>query len=383
MKLKIVTSNFNLIGLQLFDFLCAFNQYKNKNLNYKLSLDIEIVDQILTFDDDTNYILFLNIHKQVFNVDLQLDKFQVILIDNSDEPTMVLSDEMLRILDNYENSFLVCNGNLSEDHYLYNRTLVGQFDTYKSLSYSMSPTYPQYFEFNSIKDHDRKGITYINGANRTYRNFFLELISEYPSINTVNNYPAVVETISFDPILSDDDKVFLEFLKTKYADTLFHESENRYYNNSITIGINKKFGTIPLGYFLIPEYLEYHCVCYPETSWVNDEITITEKSVKCFLYEVIPFPIAGVYSHKILNNLGFRTAHDLLPADLQFDHIKDHIKRYKVAASAVNWLNQNTQVFKTDTAKQIKLTNKKNLFEGSIINKEVNMLYNIIKRFCQ
>lgn len=115
-----------------------------------------------------------------------------------------------------------------------------------------------------------------------------------------------------------------------------------YYNNSVECGINVKFGNIPPGYFLTDEYNQYKVIAFPESTWINDELSITEKSLKCFIFGNLPFPVGGRYLNTLYNRLGFITSWNFLPESLkEFDFIESHIERYDLMIESLKWLEKN------------------------------------------
>ena len=105
---------------------------------------------------------------------------------------------------------------------------------------------------------------------------------------------------------------------------------------------------------LIDEYFTYSCVIFPETSWLNNQLFLTEKVVKCFVAKTIPWPVSGANINLLYNNLGFKTAWNLLPRDLQiFDAEPDHVKRTNLCLKAIEWLNHNMEILESDLAKSI------------------------------
>jgi hypothetical protein len=92
----------------------------------------------------------------------------------------------------------------------------------------------------------------------------------------------------------------------------------------------------------MPEYNQHKVIAFPETSWVNDELSVTEKALKCFYAKCLPFPVAGRHINQLYNSIGFYTAWNLLPEELQqFDYEEDHQLRYAMMVESLKWINQN------------------------------------------
>ena len=185
-----------------------------------------------------------------------------------------------------------------------------------------------------------------------------------PIKNSVNSAPSKIIDCQFE---SAEDTAFKEFcnISLPIVDDQ-HKVDMGYYDNSVSVGHNGKFGLIPPGYFFIPEYFEYHSVIYPETSYINDTLFVTEKTWKCFAAQCIPWPVAGAGFNQMLNDFGYSTAWNLLPRHLQtFDNVKDHVERYHLQVDAVEWASRNAHIWSSDQARQLRHTNLINLIYNS------------------
>lgn len=139
-----------------------------------------------------------------------------------------------------------------------------------------------------------------------------------------------------------------------------------YYNRKINLGIDNAFGEAPLGYFGMPEYFKYRCVLFPETTWLNNDLTISDKIIKCLIHRSIPWPIGGANINSQCQEVGIQTAWNLLPPQLQcYDSIEDHAVRYQKLAEAVAWASANPEIFVSDQAKEIVESNFRNIIEFS------------------
>jgi hypothetical protein len=117
---------------------------------------------------------------------------------------------------------------------------------------------------------------------------------------------------------SNEDTEFRQQVNNWYpTNNKIHETQSEYSTGSVAVGIDKKFGRVIPGYFILPEYFMYRCVIFPESTWQNDELCLSEKICKCFYAESLPWPIGGSNIHKLYNEIGFYTAWNVLP-----DHLK-------------------------------------------------------------
>ena len=359
----------------LFEYLHAYDQYKNKINDYSNLLDIKF----------TNDISQPGIHVIIISHPLEeipddLTMYDIILLDTADEPLVNFNDIMLDVLNTYPNSWIVSNSTTTNTHALHDRIIptYGDWDT--CLNWWLRPIYPQKFLMTQTPAEFKKNIVFINGSNRTWRDYFLRSMRKC-GIDTVNNITqesTVVTTPFCSSTSSDEDIKFFNYLNEQYPFLAIKYHVDRYYNNLIPMKIDAANGYAQPGYFLLDEYLNYHCVVFPETDFKNNELPLTEKALKCFMVGVLPFPIGGANINSLYNSMGFRTVIELLPNDLEFDHILDHQERFKIATEAIEWLNQHTEVFSSTQAKEIIQSNKEQFFAARPVEKSIERLYNII-----
>ena len=132
---------------------------------------------------------------------------------------------------------------------------------------------------------------------------------------------------------------------------------------------------------MLPEYFENSCIIYPETTWQNNELTITEKTLKCCFAGSLPFPVGGSNINIMLNDMGFYTAWNLLPRKLrEFDSILDHNIRYKKMVDAIKWLIDNPYVFQSKKFHEYIIENRNNMLTCKSELEQVINLNNIIEK---
>lgn len=358
MKINVVVGETSSIDLMIFDKLHAYVQHTHE-YDHK-HIDIKFRDNIVS---DSVNVRYLHLPKEI---PPDLDNYDLILVGNSDEPLERFNPCMADILNKYDNSYLISNARFTKKHPLYGRNLVTDEDTDNWLQYITSRQYPQRYSLQDIaKRKKENNVYYINGQNRTVREYFFSRIREYeiPYLNKLNAddvFPEKCEINAVD-FCCDEDFDFLNSVNSMFNPDGF-ESKSSYYDNAITVGIGGCLGKIPPGYLLFDEYYNTKCIAFPESSWFNYELAITEKALKCFTAGVIPFPVAGAGANEIYNELGYATAHDLLPDDFKFDHIADHFLRMDKAAFALDWLNKNPEIFDSESAIGIIQSNRNNLF---------------------
>ena len=353
------------VGLQLFDYYYAWLQSQHADQDYKVESTTVKYSQG-PLPDHFN-ILFVHMPKKPL---ANLEQYDLIILDNADDPLGTATTVMHEIFDQYPNSYLLANAVLEWNHPLYKRVIPTMCDVYKLRQYMLSPLYPQYYDFDLLEktDKKRKPVIFINGSNRACRWHFSKILKDcVPDIETKSNITRdeIVLNLKESFFESDEDTEFRNWLNEYYpvvddvdgelVNEEFAEKDNdTYYSLSVMCGFENRYGLVPPGYFLIKEYFNYHCVIYPETGWTNRQLAITEKAIKCFYSRSFPMPVSGSYINQLYNKLGFCTAWNLLPPEHQaFDSNDNHKERYDQLVKAVEWLHNNPAIFESKQARDM------------------------------
>ena len=374
MKINIDVAHQNeSIGVQIFDSLYAYRQ----SLNADYSSDWNI-----TFNQPGHLIdcsvLFVYFPSDIYITESK--KYDLVFMCNGGEPLSVATPAMRELI-NQDNTYIISNSFLTTTHQLIHKVFCWPDAIMTCRDYWCRHFYPQYFE--NLRNFDQKKkwkITAINGQNRTWRHWlFTELLTTVPGINILNNYNLEIKKIKDPHWATEEDLQFIEWCNTRYLNA--SSLTDSYYSNSKLIGIEGKFGEIPPGYFIMPEYWQSDCVLWPETAWQNNELCITEKACKCFYSRAIPWPVGGANIHALYNEQGFSTAWNLLPPEhQQFDSILDHKQRYHALVRALQWVSENLEVFHSDQAKLILQNNQQQFL---LCASDVKSVMNIDKLFQQ
>ena len=375
MKSKInITIKKSSIGLQIFDALYAFLQ--NLNLpTYQSTINITFDATYSQNDLNILYDYMPNEYSEQ-----ELTKYDLIFYCNGGEPLAVATDTMKKLLDR-DNVFLISNSYLPKSHQLEHKVFWFPHDIQNCRDYWTRHFYPQYFENIKNKNISRESTSIaINGTIRTNRHYLFTLLKSHtPTIQQYSNIGKTVHLLNNAHWESGQDTKFREWLNIEFADISQPEPDH-YYDLSPVIGIDGKFGEIPPGYFIMPEYFKHPCVIFPESGWQNNELNITEKALKCFYAGSLPLPIGGANINQLYNDVGYYTAWNLLPIEFkQFDQIEDHAIRYQMAVTAITWLNNNREIFKTDEFGTMTAENKLNFLTCKSNSIAVNKLFNLIK----
>jgi hypothetical protein len=352
MKINITVKT-DSVGMQIFDAWYAFLQSLNSD-NYCAPLEITI--------DAPYQVGDLNILYDNMPVNFlaqNLTKYDFIFFCNSVEPLEVATKTMVDLLDQ-NNVYLLTNSYLTESHPLFHKVIWFPINLIMCRDYWTRHFYPQYYENIKNRSINRKEeLIAINGSVRTNRHYFFTLLQQHvPDIPQWSRISTVVHKLNDAHWESTEDTQFRNWVNERYQDTSIPQPDH-YYDSSVTIGIDGRFGQVVPGYFVMPEYFEYSCVIFPESTWQNNELAMTEKALKCFYAGSLPFPIAGANVNQLYNKIGFYTAWNLLPKDMQmFDSILDHKIRYQQAAKAIQWLKNNAEVFGGPLFKEMTDANK-------------------------
>lgn len=369
------------IGHQILDAWHAYHQYQT---GYSNSNQYTLVDIATDFNkEDYNLTVLLDYSNTLSLTVQQIKQYDIVLICNGGESISVANPKTKQLLQ-HDNVFLIANSLLIDDCTIKNKIIWFPDDVMTCRDYWTRHFYPQYYDlFNRSTDKNPSSLYYINGANRTSRQLFMDYLAQLNlGITIKNGITEQICEIGESQWESPEDTDFRLWVNQQYKHELIENYKNNYYNDSIPIGINQKFGQIPLGYFHLPLYFEHACVIFPESNWKNGELTITEKALKCFYAETLPMPVAGAYVNQLYNQVGFYTAWNLLPPNLQmFDSMLDHNLRYQELSRAIKWLAQHPEVFAGEDYRYMTQQNKINFLTCKCDYLAVDRFDQLIKGF--
>lgn len=241
--------------------------------------------------------------------------------------------------------------------------------------------FPHYYDLIDLRKKNTlktQGMIFVNGQNRSWRNFLIEIIRDaVPDLSVHNSWASQVKATNDCAFESEADCHFRETVNDRYRKQF--SDDQGYYSPVDVIGIDGKFGQASRNLELIKAYSQFRCVLFPETSWQNNDMLITEKTVKCFVTHCIPWPIGGMHLHAQMLEVGFHTAWQLLPESLQFfDGIEDHQERHKQMAVAIKWLFDNQHVLYGPEADDLTAKNFYNWHCFTAANDAMEKLSNVI-----
>jgi len=351
------------IGHQIVDAWHAYQQHKHSYNNYSLDIQYEITNGPIKFNkQDYNLSILLLYFDEIDILHKTLiAEYDLIFICNGGEPLHVSSPATQQALTENNNVFLIANSFLPPDHKMFDKVVWFPHNVQTCRDYWTRHFYPQYFDLYHYNNLPQDKLLYfINGENRPHRQFFIDICNELNlDLPTKNVLSKTISKVLDSQWESIQDTEFKQFVNSLYNEVLVERSDNVYYHSAVNIGINDAFGKMPPGYFPLQLYFETRCIIFPESGWQNNELNLTEKALKCFYAGSLPFPVAGANVNKLYNEIGFYTAWNLLPKDMQaFDSILDHRLRYQHAAKAIQWLKNNLEVFVEPSFKEMTDANK-------------------------
>jgi len=374
MKINVDTTE--CAAMQVFD--CLNSYYQSLSPTF-------VSEHTITFNqyspDNNINILLTEMPDQVVDYTL----YDLILFCNGLESYTIGTNTIRDNLD-LPNAFLLAQSYVRDDHPLKSKIIWAPASVMFPHSRSMSFIflYPQSYYFAQFKHLTRnKNIALINGENRSWRHYLIEQVREQvPNLHVVSNLSDRIHETAYAYFESEEDLKFREFVEDRYKDQIDRSVKTSYYNSTVPIGITGEYGFALPGYFALPEYFEYRCIVWPESSWANDDLTITEKIIKCLMYGAVPWPVGGSNVNAQYNQLGFFTAWNLLPEQLQlYDSIKDHQLRYQKLTEAIAWSNSHPEIFSGEKYESIIRQNFENIIKFTPALSAMEKLDKIINDF--
>lgn len=358
------------IATQLFD--CLYAYYQSIDPEYQSQHTI----QFNSYSDSNDInILLLNMPAELGDH----SRYDLILFCNGMEYYGIGNHVIANNLA-LDNAYLLTQSKVTADHPMFSKfiwmpgTVMLPQPRVMNFSYFYPQAYYNISQKHIVRDSN---LVFINGSNRSWRQYAADMITNaVPNMPIVSNISTGVTKTIDCYFESDEDRIFRDFVNATYETRMLDNVDN-YYNRKVSIGIDKKFGESPPGFFGLPEYFKYRCILFPETSWLNNDLTVSEKIIKCLIHGSIPWPIGGANINSQYQEIGIQTAWSLLPTQLQcYDSIIDHCERYQKLAEAVQWAADHPEIFCTDQAQHIVDSNFRNIVEFSPIN-------NIMTKFSQ
>ena len=270
---------FRSIALQLFDKWYAYRQSLN-DPTYKADVTVSY--------SDTSVPNAVNIWLDVLpaSLDKRLLEYDLVFLCNGGEPLSTSATNIMKVLSARDNVYFVVDLYVTQDHPLQDKIIWYSVDNLNCNDSWIRSFYPHFYENHKKLLTKRSGnVCAINGENRMNRKMFFDTIkTQIPSLAMKDSYNAGIVKLAPSLWESADDREFREYVNSLYQETDTRVS-NTMLRDRVNIGIDNKFGSLQPGYIILDEYFEYNCAVFPEITWQNDELCLTEKALKCF-YEI-------------------------------------------------------------------------------------------------
>jgi hypothetical protein len=366
-------------AFQLIDVLYAYRQSLDDKFQTTVKFRLSS-----NFDPMADVNVFCDYMPDIIDYE-ELKKYQLILLTSSCEPLTTSTTAMVECLNKLDNCYLICNSLLTQEHKLYNKVIWFPGEIFECRKLWTDHFYPHALE-NAISAQQLKNqsMVLINGQNRAHRHYFINELKNHNVGIVVRSSlsDTVCETNDSELYESFEDTEFKEWVNNQYSNLIARNQKYGYYEHSDIVGINGNFGIWPPGYRILKEYFTHRVVVFPESTWQNNEMAITEKSCKCFFAGSLPWPVGGSNLNFLYNQVGFFTAWNLVPEELQkFDSVLDHRKRYQQQVLAIEWLLNNMDVFDLESTKIMIASNQKMLYNNRITLDFVKRFDQLIQKY--
>lgn len=329
-----------------------YGYYQSLSPSNESWVDFQISD---SFDPSADLNIYLD---YMTDQDLDLSAFDAVIYSNGCEPLIVGTQTIATSLKNTD-YFLSCNSYLAKDH-----PMTDQVIWFPANILVLRDLWCRHFTSIFYQTHQMKssitrdqGLIFINGRLESWRHHLaLKIQQSCPEILQRSVISKSVGETCDSFFESIEDSKFRDAVNDLYVQDIIRNQPRS--TTSIVCGIDGKFGDWPLSYSFIPEFFQFRCVIFPESTWQNDELAVTEKALKCFYSGCFPWPIGGSNINRLYNETGFYTAWNLLPEELRtFDSEKDHMLRYDLMMESISWLSKNQEVMVDSKAQEMLQSN--------------------------
>jgi hypothetical protein len=371
MKINIKTNDLQSTSMiDLWDIYYSYLQFQNRHNQYVTDLEINFTTKKTPEAGCVNIAWYGR--PTHFDAD---DGFDCTIVDHMQHHLEVCTPTAFELLQTRKKCFILSGSLVPTWHPMHDKIICTSM-IFNTLSYYVRPFNPHYFE-KDLCHEKTQNILYINGQNRANRQYLLDWISKTNPDLPIRNTWSTIEKCHSSFFESADDTKFRKFVNSKYS---VECADHGYYDNNVAIGFNQKFGSIPLGFSLIDQYFQSECVIFPETTWLNNNVFLTEKIMKCAIARTIPWPVAGSRINQLYNELGFQTAWNLLPSHLQsWDDEENHFGRIQQMMAAISWMQDHPQIWTSESAQKIRQHNRCAVFSNSFDSKCAIKLHAILQ----
>lgn len=369
-------------GTQIWEYYYSYKQYKA--FPNTPNIDINFYD--ITQCNPGKFTSSINIfHATIFDLgilrDTYFNEFDLVIIDNTFEHLMSMSTTMLNYCNTYDNCYIAVGGYIHPSNALYDKCITFPEDWANCRNWYVNPkTFVSYFMQSDVNTHNKSHkMIYIGGELRSWRKYISDQLDD--CIDIIQNSKTITRTL--DAIASDTStQQFIAYCNSLYG-VSNNEIPKNMFHERISFGLQERIaGEATVSYCVLDEYKTYKCVVYPETSLVNNEFFITEKTIKCMMLRVHFIFFAGCNAYELAKRVGVRSILELVPGGLDFDTEINPIERYKKQIQSIKFLNNHPEIFESAEAKDILNENFTEFVSGNdFMIPSVNKMDNILEKY--
>lgn len=373
-------------SLQIFDRYYAYKQSRHRHNNYQADCEIKI-GKNMQIEPSAINVGFYYMPAQPIDA----TGFDLIIVDAQQHHLEICTPDMYRAFAELDNCYFLTGSVVDDTYPRADRLLSFPNGNIFTHDLSTRPFYPQYYDrFDQDSSAKRKhDMIFINGQNRPHRQYMIDLLRSRAGSAVTVRQNLYTGTTQLDESFFEthEDTKFRHYVNANFStlDPVYQQTRSiDDYDYYVNVGIDQKFGLISPAHFIIDEYYNHHCVIFPESTWLNGEICITEKLQKCAVAQTIPWPIAGANADVLYNRLGYQTAWNLLPEQLQsYNYERDHVKRYQMCADAIEWMTQHPETLTSARACELLEHNYNLFFSNTIEIMGPRKLDHILRRYAK
>lgn len=358
---------------QIWEYYYSYRQ----SICYPNKPPIEIIyEDIEGFSDNNTNVLHVGIDDfEDFDVEY-INKYDLILFDNTIEHLCMGNDTALKIIKNNINVYFVVGSFVHPEYHLFEKCITMPDDWMSCRNWY---TNPKVFLSYGVLANNKKNnkMIYIGGELRSYRKYIIDLVQEIGIPILQNSDEITFTTDGGNGTLYD--RGFAEECNTDY--NIFKGAAVNKFYERIQFGLPQRItGEATISYFILPEYQTHSCIVYAESCFINDTIFLTEKTFKCIVSKTHFVIFAGKNTYKLLNDYGLRSILELVPNGLAFDCIENHKERFKEQIKSLAYLQQHPEIFNSDAAVEILNSNYEEFFSGNKFMEPTLNKFNTILR---
>jgi len=360
---------------QIWEYYFSFKQHESYPNHPKIKITFRDMDDSIHSDD----ISILHVSYSDISMLSGVEKFDLILIDNNVEHLSVGSDDAIDFVKVNSNAYFLVGSFIHPEYRFYERCITMPRDWLNCRNWYTNPKVFVNYNVNTSDMDKKDNLLYIGGELRSYRKYIIDMIGD--SFEVMQNSDTLVCTK--DAVNGDqDDQNFTDMCNNLYDINEQGNEMNKFYN-MMEFGLHQRpSGRTTISYLMLSEYSKNKCIVYSESAFTNNEIYPTEKTWKCVVSKTHWIMFAGKNSYRLMSDMGIRSILELVPGGIGFDSISEHDVRFEKQMESIKYLNNHLEVFDTDEASEILISNYEEFLTGNkFIMPMVNKIDSLIENY--